>query len=117
MKKQFNFALQIYVKPLETLVINLLANANKEKYFYDVTNLSILDRVTLFKDILTKSGYKEEQLKSLLPKTEEEADLIAVAIKRGFDDSNLLDNETRINAAREFLQNLGEDISQGRRVA
>lgn len=113
-KKKFNATLQIYVKPLETLVTNLLNSANKENYSYDVSNLSIIDRVTLFGDILTKSGFAPGQL---VPRTEEEVDLLAQAINKGFDDSNLLDNETRINAAREFLQNLEEGISQGRRAA
>ncbi len=113
-KKKFNISLQAYVKPLETLVTNLLNSANKEKYSYDVSNLSIIDRVTLFGDILTKSGFAPEQL---VPRTEEEVDLLAEAINKGFDDTNILDNETRISAAREFLQNLEENISQGRRAA
>lgn len=114
---QFQNVLQIYVKPLEKLVESLLNSANREKYSYNVDNLSILDRVTLYSNILKRSGFSEDQLTSLVPRTVEEVDLLAKAINKGFDDSNILDNEIRINEAREFLQNLEEGISQGRRVA
>ncbi len=116
-QRQYSSLLQIYVKPLEKLVTNLLNRANKEKYSYNVDNLSILEMVALYGKVLRQSGYTKEQLISLVPKTEEETDLLAKAINNGFDDSNILDNETRISEARYFLENLGKDLPSGRRVA
>ncbi len=97
-------------------VLNALAYV-KEKYSYNVDNLSILEMVALYGKVLRQSGYTKEQLISLVPKTEEETDLLAKAINNGFDDSNILDNETRISEARYFLENLGKDLPSGRRVA
>lgn len=118
-KPKFNNYLQGYVKPLEKLVANLLDSANREKYSYDeaVADLSILDRVTFYSEILNKSGYTHEQLAIFVPRTEEEIDFIAKAIDNGFDDSDILDNETRIAEAQKFLNSLGENENIGRRVA
>lgn len=118
-KEKFNKYLQAYVKPLEKLVANLLDNANKEKYSYDeaVADLSIRERVTFYSEILNKSGYTHEQLAIFVPRTEEEVDLIAKAIANGFDDSEILDNETRIANAQEYLNSLDETRDDGRRIA
>ena len=93
-KIQFYKSLRIYVKPLEKLVKNMLNSANKVKYSYDVDDLSIFERVKVYNNILIRSGYTKEQLASLLPKTEEEVDILAKAFENGFRDTNILDNET-----------------------
>lgn len=116
-KDQFHKSLEVYVKPLEKLVKKLLDSVNKEKYTYNVDNLSILERVSLYRNVLTQSGFTKEQLTSLVPKTEDEFDLLAKALANGFDDKNILDNETRVREAKEFLQSLGENVSSGRKVA
>lgn len=114
---QFNNALQIYVKPLEKLVINLLDNANRKNYTYNVDDLSILERVTLYNNILIRSGYTKDQLTSLVPKTVDEVEILAKAIANGFDDSNIWDNETRVLEAQNFLNSLDENKNVDRRVA
>ncbi len=106
-KIHFNKALLVYVKPLERLAKNLLDNANKEKYSYKVDDLSITERILLFKKILLHSGYTKEQIDSLLPKTEKDADLLAKAFENGYKEIGIMDNETRVKEARDFLQNLG----------
>lgn len=116
-KFQFNTSLQVYVNPLEKMVINLLNNANKEKYSYNVDDLSISERVKLFSDILVKSGYSKEEVDSLVPRTEEEFDIIADAISNGFDDSNILKNEIRVAEAKNYLLSLYEEENQSRRIA
>lgn len=116
-KEQFNNYLQVYVRPLEKLVANLLDNANREKYSYNVDDLSMLERVTLYGNILMHSGYTKEQLTSLVPKTEDEVDLLARAIMNGFDDSKIIDNETRVTEAQNFLSSLDKSENVGRRVA
>lgn len=115
-KIQFNKSLRIYIKPLEKLVMNLLANANKEKYMYNVDDLSIIERLKLYNNILVHSGYTKEQLANLLPKTEEEVDLLAKAFENGFKDSNVIDNETRVLEAKNFLQSLGKDKASRKRI-
>lgn len=108
-KIQFNKSLRIYVKPLEKLVKRMLDGANKEKYIYDVADLSIFERVKLYNSILLHSGYTKDQLANLLPKTEEEVDLLAQAFENGFHDLDIIDNETRVKEAKKFLQSLGKE--------
>lgn len=115
-KIQFNKSLRIYIKPLEKLVMNLLANANKEKYMYNVDDLSIIERLKLYNSILIHSGYTKKQLANLLPKTEEEVDLLAKAFENGFKDSNVIDNETRVLEAKNFLQSLGKDKTSRKKI-
>lgn len=110
-KIQFNKSLRIYVKPLERLVTNLLNNANKEKYMYNVDDLSIIERLKIYNSILIHSGYTKKQLANLLPKTEEEVDLLAKAFENGLKEATFMDNETRILEARDFLRSIGKDIS------
>lgn len=102
-KKQFNKSSRIYVKPLEKLVKKMLDSVNKEKYVYNVDDLLIFERVKLFNSILIRSGYTKEQIVSLLPKTEEEVDLLAKAFENGFKELTIMDNETRVLEARSFF--------------
>ena len=114
-KIQFNKSLRIYVKPLEKLVKDLLNNANKEKYNYDVDDLAIRERIVLFNSILVRSGYTKEHLTSLLANTEEDVDLLVKAFENGFKDFEVLNNEMRIQEAKKFLKNI-EKNNSGRRI-
>ena len=114
-KIHFYKSLRIYVKPLEKLVKNMLDRANKEKYSYDIEDLSIFERVKVYNNILIRSGYTKEQIGSLLPKNEEEVDVLSLAFENGFKDICVLDNETRVLKAKNYLQSLGKNISTEKR--
>lgn len=106
-KIQFLKSKRIYVKPLENLVTNLLNMANRIKYSYNVDELSIMERVIFYNSILIRSGYTQEQITNLLPKTKEEVDILSLAFENGFNDNDIRDNNTRVTEARSFLHNLG----------
>ena len=91
-----------YVKPLEGLLNHIISHSTTN-YSYDLSNLSIVDRLGKIEKRLLEYGCTSDDIVKLVPKTIEEVNLLASARRQGFVSDGIVDNNTRVSQAKEWI--------------
>ena len=104
----FQLAKELYIGPLENyLTILTRGEGSYDKPFKETDDLSILERAVRMRDTILKHGGSLEYLLSLVPRTEEEQDILVCAKNNGFLLNHTLSNDEKVAAAQQYLNTMG----------
>lgn len=92
-----------YVKPLEGLLNHIISKHSTTNYSYNLSSLSIVDRIGKVERRLLEYGCSTDDIVKLVPKTTEEVNLLASARRQGFVSDGIVDNNTRVSQAKEWI--------------
>ncbi|MGM9834835.1 MAG: hypothetical protein ACI31M_03565 [Bacilli bacterium] len=115
-KKDFANAQYLYVYPLEKLLKYISIQAGQKYYKLDYQNSCITQRVLMLEKLLEQKGYTKEQIKNLIPVSEEQQRLLLRAKELGFKDDVACYNDYRIASASSFLQSLGNTTNEQEKI-
>lgn len=109
-KELYNYELlnKIYVLPLMEMANRIsLRLKNKELTFTSLDDLSIMGRMMVIRNYLTSVGCRLEDITQLIPKNENEVNILFRAYKNGysldFDENQPLSNSSRVQRAIDYL--------------
>lgn len=104
----FLLANELYIRPLENyLTVLTHGEGNYSKPFEETDDLSVLERIVRLRDTILKHGGTLENILSLVPRTEEEQDILVYAKNNGFPLNHTISNDEKVAAARQYLNTMG----------
>lgn len=104
----FRFTEELYLGPLGNyLAILTHGEKSYDKIFKETDDLSIMERALRMREIILKNGGSLDYLLSLIPRTEEEEDILKCAKNNGFPLNHMLSNDEKVAAARQYLNTMG----------
>jgi len=104
---QFDNVNDLYVKPLEHLYLFYCNQKGKTSRIPDLGDISIMSKISRLREVLLSVGFTGPQLADLVPKKEEEVSLLISAMKKGFKNDKMYNNENRLTAAKSYLDSMG----------
>lgn len=107
----------LFVYPLEKLLEYITKKTGQEYYKLDYQDTCIMERTIMIEKLLEQKGYSKEQVKNLVPKTEDEQKLLLQARRSGFKDDLPCYNDYRVASASQFIQSLNSEEEVKRNIA
>ncbi len=107
MQANFEYINKIYIDPLKKLL--LACHKINKSPIPDVNNLSLVKRINTYGKALITLGFTPAQLDELVPKDEEEFDLIVSAMEKGFEEQKTGNNKNRLIEVRNYLRSLEKE--------
>mgnify|MGYP001072350514 CR=1 FL=1 len=121
-EQRFQVLNEMFIFPLKEFADRISSKMGQPLFdVYQLEGLSIAERLLKLRSYLVARGCTVEMMNRLIPKTEQECDLLLNARKMGFslgfEQNQSLDNEDRILRASNYLESLSVsdstlDISQ-----
>ncbi len=104
----FHLAKELYIGPLENyLTVLTHGEGSYNKPFEETDDLSIVERAVRMRNTILKHGGTLENILNLVPKTEEEQDILMCAKNNGFPLNHTLSNNEKVAAAQQYLNTIG----------
>lgn len=107
LQTKFGYVNKLYIDPLKKLL--LACHKNNKSPIPNIDNLSIIERINAYRKALITLGFTPAQLGELVPKDEEEVDLIVSAMEKGFEEQKTGNNKDRLIEARNYLSSLEKE--------
>lgn len=108
--REFNRLNSLYVVPLAEFSVRICGKLNIPSLeIPNIDNLSIMGRMSKFRDFLISKGCSIDTITKLLPKSTKEIDILTKASNYGFDlgfeNIQVITNDNRVQRAKEYLEN------------